>query len=131
MNFSNTNFPRSYHAPRDTVTRSRQAVTTVITFLPPSFRYVFLSHNQVTILIAFAFLTLNTALSPARFVGRNADPSPSSLPLPSHLIPSLSSSSRGRFKFVRFHYSLAFSLYPCRLLSFNILGTAYIFSLCL
>lgn len=67
MNFSSTNFPRSYHAPRDTVTRSRQAVTTVITFLP-SFRFVFLSHNQVTILIAFAFLTLDTALSPARFI---------------------------------------------------------------
>lgn len=81
MNFSSTNFPRSYHAPRDTVTRSRQAVTTVITFLP-SFRFVFLSHNQVTILIAFAFLTLDTALSPARFVRRNADPPPPARPPP-------------------------------------------------
>jgi len=74
MNFSSTNFPRSHHASRDTVTRSRQAVTTVITFLP-SFHFVFLSHNQVTILIAFAFLTLDTALSPARFIQRKADPS--------------------------------------------------------
>lgn len=68
MNFSSTNFPRSYHAPRDTVTRSRQAVTTVITFLP-SFRFVFLSHNQVTILIAFAFPNSGySALSPVRFI---------------------------------------------------------------
>lgn len=90
MNFSNTNFPRSYHAPRDTVTRSRQAVTTVITFLPLQ-RFVFLSHNQVTILIAFAFLTRDTALSPARFIGRNADPflpPPSFLSFLSHSIPS-------------------------------------------
>jgi len=71
MNFSSTNFPRSQHAPRDTVTRPRQAVTTVITFLP-SFRFVFLSHNQVTILIAFAFLTPDTALSPVRFMRGDA-----------------------------------------------------------
>lgn len=51
----------SQHARRDTVAQPWQAVTTVITFLP-SFRSVFLSHNQVTILIAFAFLTLDTLL---------------------------------------------------------------------
>lgn len=86
MNFSSTNFPRSYHAPRDTVTRSRQAVTTVITFLP-SFRFVFLSHNQVTILIAFAFLTLDTALSPARFIwGMLPFLLPSPLPPPSQTL---------------------------------------------
>lgn len=61
MNFSSTNFPRSLPTTLYEIRSHgrRQAVATVITFLP-SFRCVFLSHNQVTILITFAFLTADT-----------------------------------------------------------------------